>query len=96
MNPHVKDRYIFHTSLHLLPHTWGDNKTDHSCVYLLLRWGNTPLEDAVEFGKDKVVEVLKEYQQIYSHTLMPEEISTQAHSEPTDDLGNVEILERFV
>lgn len=66
---------------------------------LLLRWGNTPLDDAVEFGKDSVVEVLKEYQRIYSHTLMPEQISTQAHCEAaidTVDLGNVEILERFV
>ncbi|KAK3539972.1 hypothetical protein QTP70_019625 [Hemibagrus guttatus] len=60
------------------------------------RWGNTPVDDAMEFGQDRVVEVLKEYQCIYSHTLMPEEISTQAHSETTldaDDLGNVEALE---
>lgn len=53
----------------------------------------------MEFGKDSVVEVLKEYQRIYSHTLMPEEISTQAQYEAAldaDDLGNMEILERFV
>lgn len=66
---------------------------------LLLRWGNTPLDDAIEFGQDGVVEVLKEYQSIYSHTLMPEEISTEAHSEAeldANDLGNMETLERFV
>lgn len=68
-------------------------------MHLLLRWGNTPLDDAIQFGQDSVVEVLKEYQCIYSHTLMPEEISTQAHGETAldaDDLGNVEALERFI
>lgn len=53
----------------------------------------------MEFGKDSVVEVLKEYQRIYSHTQMPEEIRSPAHHEVAlnaDDLGNMEILERFV
>lgn len=66
---------------------------------LLLRWGNTPLDDAIEFGKDSVAEVLKEYQHIYSHTLMPEEISTQGHGEvalDADDLENMEAVDRFV
>lgn len=68
-------------------------------VHLLLRWGNTPLDDAMEFGQDRVVKVLKEYQCIYTHTLMPEQISTQAHDDAAldaDDLGNLEALERFV
>lgn len=63
------------------------------------RWGNTPLDDAMEFGQHSVVEVLKEYQRIYSHTLMPEEIITQAHGEAeldADDLGNMETLEKLV
>ncbi|XP_047656116.1 glutaminase kidney isoform, mitochondrial isoform X2 [Tachysurus fulvidraco] len=63
------------------------------------RWGNTPLDDAMEFGQDRVVQVLKEYQCIYSHTLMPEQISTHAHDDAAldaDDLGNLEALERFV
>ncbi|XP_060737682.1 glutaminase kidney isoform, mitochondrial isoform X2 [Tachysurus vachellii] len=63
------------------------------------RWGNTPLDDAMEFGQDRVVEVLKEYQCIYSHTLMPEQISTHTHDDAAldaDDLGNLEALERFV
>lgn len=66
---------------------------------LLLRWGNTPLDDAMEFGQHSVVEALKEYQRIYSHTLMPEEIITQAHGEAeldADDLGNMETLEKLV
>ncbi|KAI5610147.1 glutaminase liver isoform, mitochondrial isoform X2 [Silurus asotus] len=56
------------------------------------RWGNTPLDDAVEFGKASVVEVLKEYQHIYSHTLKPEEISTHGNSKAAldaDNLGNM-------
>ncbi|TSN76577.1 Glutaminase kidney isoform, mitochondrial [Bagarius yarrelli] len=63
------------------------------------RWGNTPLDDAIEFGQDSVAEVLKEYQSIYSHTLMPEQISTNTHGETALDaevLGNMEALERFV
>lgn len=66
---------------------------------LLLRWGNTPLDDAIQFGQDTVVEVLKEYQRIYSHTLVPEEISTDAHGEAeldANDLSKMDTLERFV
>lgn len=53
----------------------------------------------MEFGQHSVVEALKEYQRIYSHTLMPEEIITQAHGEAeldADDLGNMETLEKLV
>uniref|UniRef100_A0A673MTS4 glutaminase n=1 Tax=Sinocyclocheilus rhinocerous TaxID=307959 RepID=A0A673MTS4_9TELE len=39
------------------------------------RWGNTPLDDAMQFGHNAVVKVLQEYQSIYTHTLMPEELS---------------------
>uniref|UniRef100_A0A8C1N5L5 glutaminase n=1 Tax=Cyprinus carpio TaxID=7962 RepID=A0A8C1N5L5_CYPCA len=38
------------------------------------RWGNTPLDDAMQFGHNAVVKVLQEYQSIYTHTLMPEEL----------------------
>lgn len=63
------------------------------------RWGNTPLDDALLSGHQDVAEVLKEYQRIYSHTLAPQEISAQTHSQPTlnaVDLRNLEILEGFV
>uniref|UniRef100_A0AAR2ITI5 glutaminase n=1 Tax=Pygocentrus nattereri TaxID=42514 RepID=A0AAR2ITI5_PYGNA len=60
------------------------------------RWGNTPLDDAMQFGHENVVEVLKEYQRIYSHTLMPQEISSQAHALDAEDLRNMETLEGFV
>ncbi|XP_036435137.1 glutaminase liver isoform, mitochondrial [Colossoma macropomum] len=60
------------------------------------RWGNTPLDDAMQFGHESVVEVLKEYQRIYSHTLMPQEISSQAQALDAEDLRNMETLEGFV
>uniref|UniRef100_A0A8B9L1C7 glutaminase n=1 Tax=Astyanax mexicanus TaxID=7994 RepID=A0A8B9L1C7_ASTMX len=63
------------------------------------RWGNTPLDDALLSGHQNVAEVLEEYQRIYSHTLAPQEISAQTHSQPTlnaMDLRNMEILEGFV
>ncbi|XP_072537802.1 glutaminase kidney isoform, mitochondrial isoform X2 [Salminus brasiliensis] len=63
------------------------------------RWGNTPLDDAMQLGQQSVAEVLKEYQRIYSHTLIPQEISTQTHSQSSlnaIELRNMEILEGFV
>ncbi|XP_066499518.1 glutaminase liver isoform, mitochondrial [Hoplias malabaricus] len=62
------------------------------------RWGNTPLDDAMQFGQEGVVQMLKEYQSIYSHTLIPQ-ISSQAHGESgidAEDLRNMETLEGFV
>ncbi|KAK1800951.1 hypothetical protein P4O66_004711 [Electrophorus voltai] len=63
------------------------------------RWGNTPLDDALQFSQDSVVEVLKQYQCIYSHTLLPEVISPQAPNGSTldaEDLRSMELLEGFV
>uniref|UniRef100_A0A8C7WJP1 glutaminase n=1 Tax=Oncorhynchus mykiss TaxID=8022 RepID=A0A8C7WJP1_ONCMY len=34
-------------------------------IALSIRWGNTPLDDARQFGRDGVVSVLTEYQQMY-------------------------------
>ena len=34
----------------------------------LVRWGNTPLDDALQFGHSGVVTVLQEYQKGYSDT----------------------------
>ena len=34
----------------------------------LVRWGNTPLDDALQFGHSGVVAVLQEYQKGYSDT----------------------------
>lgn len=33
---------------------------------LLCRWGNLPVDDALQFGHDDVVKILKDYQQVYS------------------------------
>lgn len=34
-----------------------------SCA--LLRWGNLPVDDALQFEHDDVVKILKDYQQVY-------------------------------
>ncbi|XP_062855062.1 glutaminase liver isoform, mitochondrial isoform X2 [Trichomycterus rosablanca] len=67
--------------------------------YVKDRWGNTPLDDALEFGQGGVVELLKEYQSIYTHTLIPEEVSAHAHSESAldvEDLRKMKTLEKLV
>ncbi|XP_015199716.2 glutaminase liver isoform, mitochondrial isoform X1 [Lepisosteus oculatus] len=51
------------------------------------RWGNIPLDDAVQFGHEAVVKVLKEYQQHYS----PREPNSEA-----EDRGKLETLEGMV
>ena len=35
------------------------------------RWANQPVDDALQFGHDSVVEVLKEYQQVCSQNKQP-------------------------
>lgn len=40
----------------------------HSCPFCALlpvRWGNTPLDDAMQFGHEVVVSLLQEYQRVY-------------------------------
>ncbi|KAK2851664.1 hypothetical protein Q5P01_007940 [Channa striata] len=41
------------------------------------RWGNTPLDDAMQFGHDVVVSVLQEYQRLYTHSNSPCEVEEQ-------------------
>lgn len=36
-----------------------------------VRWGNTPLDDAMQFGHDVVVSVLQEYQRVYNDSDSP-------------------------
>lgn len=36
----------------------------HCSLPLLCRWGNLPIEDAMQFGHDTVVQMLKDYQQV--------------------------------
>lgn len=95
VNPFAKDRY---------------GRTPHSCTFfwsvfvfikmhLFFRWGNTPLDDAMQFGHSAVVKVLQEYQSIYTHTLMPEELSADACPDSTidaDELKSMETLEGLV
>ncbi len=68
-------------------------------MHLFFRWGNTPLDDAMQFGLSAVVKELQEYQSIYTHTLMPEELSTDAGPDSTmdvDELKSMETLESLV
>ncbi|KAI2661740.1 Glutaminase kidney isoform, mitochondrial [Labeo rohita] len=63
------------------------------------RWGNTPLDDAMQFGNTAVVKVLQEYQSIYTHTLMPEELSTDTcpnSAMDAEELQSMETLESLV
>lgn len=41
---------------------------DSSPYYIVfsIRWGNTPLDDAMQFGRDVVVSVLQDYQGVYT------------------------------
>ncbi|XDV49168.1 hypothetical protein PO909_018469 [Leuciscus waleckii] len=56
------------------------------------RWGNTPLDDAMQFGHNAVVKVLQEYQSIYTHTLMPEELSADTCPDSTIDAEELNAL----
>uniref|UniRef100_A0A672M660 glutaminase n=1 Tax=Sinocyclocheilus grahami TaxID=75366 RepID=A0A672M660_SINGR len=63
------------------------------------RWGNTPLDDAMQFGHNAVVKVLQEYQSIYTHTLMPEELSADTCPDSTmdaEELKSMKTLEGLV
>uniref|UniRef100_A0A8C2A1Z9 glutaminase n=1 Tax=Cyprinus carpio TaxID=7962 RepID=A0A8C2A1Z9_CYPCA len=63
------------------------------------RWGNTPLDDAMQFGHNAVVKVLQEYQSIYTHTLMPEELRSDMCPDSTmdtEELKSMEALESLV
>uniref|UniRef100_A0A4W4ENW5 glutaminase n=1 Tax=Electrophorus electricus TaxID=8005 RepID=A0A4W4ENW5_ELEEL len=53
---------------------------------LSFRWGNTPLDDALQFSQDSVVEVLKQY-----HPQAPNGSTLDA-----EDLRSMELLEGFV
>ncbi|KTG39369.1 hypothetical protein cypCar_00000857 [Cyprinus carpio] len=74
----------------------------HTCKvnpYAKDRWGNTPLDDAMQFGHSAVVKVLQEYQSIYTHTLMPEELSADTCPDSTmdaEELKSMETLEGLV
>lgn len=45
---------------------WKDYRCDQICSSLLRRWGNLPVDDALQFEHDDVVKILRDYQQVYS------------------------------
>ncbi|XP_067095573.1 glutaminase kidney isoform, mitochondrial-like isoform X3 [Osmerus mordax] len=42
------------------------------------RWGNSPIDDAIQFGRDNVVAVLQEYQRMYPRSLPQTDSEDQA------------------
>ena len=50
--------------------------------WLLCRWGNLPVDDALQFGHVEVVKLLKEYQQVCEQQEMPH---TKAEHSPKLD-----------
>ncbi|XP_030639448.1 glutaminase liver isoform, mitochondrial [Chanos chanos] len=63
------------------------------------RWGNTPLDDAMQFGREEVVKVLQEYQRVFTHPQPKQECIT--HTAPgttleVDELRTMESLEGLV
>uniref|UniRef100_A0A3P9A3G3 glutaminase n=1 Tax=Esox lucius TaxID=8010 RepID=A0A3P9A3G3_ESOLU len=50
------------------------------------RWGNTPLDDASQFGRDRVISVLTEYQRMY-----PKQSGFQSDSEDQRKLDTVKL-----
>ncbi|XP_056586005.1 glutaminase liver isoform, mitochondrial [Triplophysa dalaica] len=57
------------------------------------RWGNTPLDDAMQFGHNAVVKAMQEYQSIYTHTLIPEELSSDKCPDSTMDAEELKSME---
>uniref|UniRef100_A0A673HKA7 glutaminase n=1 Tax=Sinocyclocheilus rhinocerous TaxID=307959 RepID=A0A673HKA7_9TELE len=97
--------YDTRTSLHVASaegHLDAVKFLTHTCKvnpYAKDRWGNTPLDDAMQFGHSTVVKALQEYQSIYTHTLMPEELSADTCPDSTmdaDELKSMETLDGLV
>ncbi|XP_033484394.2 glutaminase liver isoform, mitochondrial [Epinephelus lanceolatus] len=55
--------------------------------YMKDRWGNTPLDDAMQFGHDVVVSVLQEYQRVYSESEAP--CDREEQKTPLDTLKSI-------
>lgn len=55
--------------------------------YMKDRWGNTPLDDAMQFGHDVVVSVLQEYQRVYTESEAP--CDTEEQKTPLDTLKSI-------
>ena len=50
---------------------------------LSFRWGNTPLDDAMQFGHDVTVSVLQEYLCAYTESNAPIEAPSDAEEQKT-------------
>lgn len=44
---------------------------------LSVRWGNTPVDDAMQFGHAVIVSVLEEYQRVYADNDPPSDTEEQ-------------------
>lgn len=56
-------------------------------IVLSIRWGNTPLDDAMQFGHNVIVSVLQEYQRVYSDSDSP--CDTEEQKTTLDSLKSI-------
>lgn len=56
---------------------------------LLIRWGNTPIDDAMQFGHNVVVSILQEYQRVYTDTDMDLTSDTEEQKTTLDTVKSV-------
>ena len=71
VNPFVKDRYVIEICYKMLLFAISRYILRSILTYVSRRWANQPVDDALQFGHDRVVELLKEYQQVCSQNKQP-------------------------
>lgn len=49
---------------------------DNILISLSVRWGNAPIDDAIQFNQEVVVSILKKYQGVYESLCEAEEQKT--------------------
>lgn len=78
VNPHIKDRYG--NQVFLTEGLWWWLKTlqlrNIFGIFLSIRWGNAPIDDAMQFNQDVVVSILEKYQSVYDSLCEAEEQKT--------------------
>uniref|UniRef100_A0AAQ6AEV5 glutaminase n=1 Tax=Amphiprion ocellaris TaxID=80972 RepID=A0AAQ6AEV5_AMPOC len=55
--------------------------------YMKDRWGNTPLDDAMQFGHDVIVSILQKYQRVYTDKNSPS--NTEEQKPPLDTMKSI-------
>lgn len=55
--------------------------------YMKDRWGNTPLDDAMQFGHDVIVSILQKYQRVYTDNNSPS--NPEEQKPPLDTMKSI-------